>query len=290
MAMPVAALNLVPAAAAVRPPADVKVAPTSPYYTWVEGSVANSLASAGEAVATAESAVESAKALAVRSGGNSIVTSSNGQMTIRSDAGDVITVMPADSHGRRRTVVRSADGAEIAFADANAVPGLAAAFAAPPFPPPPPRPPHTPKSAIDRAIELKAVGVTPEYVASIRSAAPQLRLDHDDIVDMKAVGVTPSFINELARLGYRNVNADDIVDAYAVGVRESYVRDLAAAGYGRLSLDQLTELKAVGVSAGDIERFRRAGYDHIDVEKLTELKALGITPEELRASERYGGP
>jgi hypothetical protein len=271
MAVPVAALNLVPATAAV-PDVASNAALAAPHAVSAAPAAVAAIA-APEAVATAHDVVAMAN-----SSGGTIVTKSDGKLVMKSPSGGVIEVYPVDSRGHRRTVLTSPDGSTIAYADARAIPGLAGAIAASP---------GRHGSAIDRAIEMKAVGVTPEYVASIRSVAPQLRLDHDDIVQLKAVGVTPAFIQELARLGYRNVDADEITGAYAVGVREDYIRSLAAAGYGRISLDELTQLRAVGVTARDVERFRRAGFDHIDIDKLVEMKTLGITPEELRASERY---
>jgi beta-lactamase regulating signal transducer with metallopeptidase domain len=204
-------------------------------------------------VSTAFAAVAPVEPDAVRTAGSTVAVTANGD-----------------------AVIRAADGRTIALSSAAAVP------------PAPPAPPRPQRSAIDRAIAIKAVGATPEYVAAIRAAAPQLRLDDEDIVQLKGVGVTAEFVQELARLGYRAVDADEIAGAYAAGVRSDYVRALAAAGYGRLSLNQLTELKAVGVTAADVERFRRAGFSRIDVDKLVQLKTLGITPEELRASERYG--
>ena len=277
MAVPVAALNLVPAtaaeatgsipaASAPHPAAAVSAAPSAPPAKPV---VPEAIASANELVAMTSA------------NGNMIATKSDGRVVLKGPSGGVIEVYPADSRGRRRTVLTDPGGSVIQYADASAVPGLATAIAVSPRS-------SRHGSAVDRAIEMKAVGITPEYVAAMRSAAPRLRLDQDDIVQLKAVGVTPAFIQELARLGYRKLDADEITGAYAVGVREDYIRSLAAAGYGRISLDELTQLKAVGVTASDVERFRRAGFDHIDVDKLVELKTLGITPEELRASERSG--
>jgi hypothetical protein len=141
-------------------------------------------------------------------------------------------------------------------------------------------------SAIDRAVELKAVGATADYVASIRSVAPQIRLSHDDIVQLAGLGVQPDFIQELARAGYRDLSADQISGAYAVGVRSDYIRGMAAAGFPRISLEQLTEMRAVGITPADVERFRRAGFKHLDVDELVEAKTLGLTPEEIRASQR----
>ena len=103
---------------------------------------------------------------------------------------------------------------------------------------------------IDRAIEMRALGVTPEYVASLRAAAPHLRLDHDDLVEMKAVGVTPDYIQRPGARPLRGLDKDDLVEARALGVRSDYIRAMNAAGYPNLTLDQLVELRAVGVTAG----------------------------------------
>jgi beta-lactamase regulating signal transducer with metallopeptidase domain len=282
MAVPVAALNLVPAQVpAPAEPAKYTEAMTPSYPTTAAGT-ATARAVASAVTAATSVTTDTPADSVIRSANGDTISTVNGRTVIQSRNGSTITVYPPDSNGRRRTVLRSAGGNVVEYADARAVPGVAVALASPPTPPRPP------KSPIDTAIEMKAVGVTPDYVAAIRSAAPQLRLDNDDLVQLKAVGVTPAFVQELARLGYRNLNADDIVGAYAVGVREGYIHDMAAAGYGRLSLDELTQLKAVGVTPADVERFRRAGFDHLDVDQLVQMKTLGIAPEELRASERYG--
>ena len=230
----------------------------------------------------------------VSKNGVTVATAANGATTTRESNGRTVLVDPSgskivvdapDANGRRRAVLTSPSGSVITYADARAVPGLTAAFAGSPLPPMPPVPPNVAqKRAIDRAIEMKAVGVTPEYVAAVKSVLPQLRLTSDDLVELKGAGVTPEFIQELAREGYRNLGADDIAGAYAVGVRPEYIRAMAAVGYPRISLEQLTELRAVGVMPSDVERFRRAGFTHLDVEELVEAKTLGITPEEIKAS------
>jgi len=293
MAVPVAALNLVPASS---PPleSDPKIAQSgSPYYAdpavagapaaSPDGSVAAPLVSVPEAAIIAQGEAGKVVSRTVAPSGATVTTMANGTTIARAPSGATTTVYPPDKHGRRRVVAIAPNGAIAeTYADARAASALATAIAVHPH-----EGSKKQKSAVDRAIEMKAVGVTPEYLAAIRAAAPQLNLDHDGIVQMKAVGVTPRFIQELARLGYRNLDADEIAGAYAVGVREDYVRSLASAGYGRLSMDELTELRAIGVTAADIERFRRAGFKHLDVDKLVELKALGITPEELKASQDF---
>lgn len=209
--------------------------------------------------------------------------SKNGVTVATDPSGARITVYPPNADGLRRVVAVAPSGATaVTYADSRAIPGMAAAIGAPPLPPTPPE--RAQRKAIERAIEMKAIGLTPEYVEAMRSALPQLRLTSDDLVQLKGVGVTPEFIQELAREGYRNVSADEISGAYAVGVRPDYIRAMAAAGYDRIPLEQLTEMRAVGVMPSDVERFRRAGFTHLDVDELVQAKTLGITPEEIRAS------
>jgi hypothetical protein len=216
--------------------------------------------------------------------GQTVTTQPNGRVRMVGPSGGIVDIYPPDANGHRRTVLRGPSGSVVEYADATVVPGLAAAIGGQPIPPLPPRPPRTQHDAIDLAIQLKSVGVTPEYAAAMKSSLPQLRLTGEDLVQLKAVGVTPEFIQELARQGYRGVSADEIVGAYAVGVRADYIRAMAAEGYPRLSLDELTQLRAVGVTPTDVERFRRAGFTHLDVDELVQAKSLGLTPEEMRAS------
>lgn len=135
---------------------------------------------------------------------------------------------------------------------------------------------------IERAIERKVVGATPEYVAAIRAASPRLRaLDHDDIVAFAALGVDPAYIRELAAAGYSDLDPDDIAGARAVGVDAAYVREMAAAGYRGVPLDDLVGMRAVGVTPAEIARFRRAGRGLPSVDQITAIKALGLEPEDI---------
>ncbi|HEY6048338.1 MAG TPA: M56 family metallopeptidase, partial [Sphingomicrobium sp.] len=299
VAAPLAALTVTPAGSAAQKAAAAKL-PASVYYPahevpadlphLIASGVSTSVQTAAAAIApvvakTAAPAITTKDGVTVLAGadGSVVRKTANGKIVLASPSGGVVEIYPPDANGKRRAVLTGTNGAVVQYADAGAIPGLAAAIAAP-TPPTPPLPPSAQKSAIDRAIEMKAVGVTPEYVAAMKSALPQLRLRSEDLVHLRAVGVTPDFIKELAREGYRNVGADDITGAYAVGVRADYIRAMAAAGYSRIPLDDLTAMRAVGVMPSDVERFRRAGFTHLDVDEIVQAKTLGITPEEIRAS------
>ena len=213
----------------------------------------------------------------MRGADGATITKHDGLTVMRGADGATMTIYPPDAQGRSRVVARAADGTTtVSYTNGDEV--------QPPVPPAPPLPPSEQRRAIDRAIEMKSVGVTPEYIAAVKSALPQLNLSSEDLVQFRAVGVSPDFIQELAREGYRDLDADDITGAYAVGVRSDYIRGMAAVGYPRIPLSQLTEMRAVGVMPSDVERFRRAGFTHLNVDDLVQAKTLGLTPEEIRAS------
>jgi beta-lactamase regulating signal transducer with metallopeptidase domain len=200
------------------------------------------------------------------------VKSVNGVITAHSPTGATVTVYPADANGRRKVVARSMTGATaISYADAGEdIPGFARG------------PRRQPKSVIEQAIEMKAVGVTPEYVSAMRAASPALRdTDADDFVGMKAVGVTPQFVRDLAGAGFGNLDADELTEAHAVGVTGAYVRAMRAAGLNG-DLDDFVEMRAVGVTPAYAEQFKKAGYK-ISPDKLVELRAQDIDLDELRA-------
>jgi beta-lactamase regulating signal transducer with metallopeptidase domain len=283
VAAPLAALTLRPAHATEEQAAGKQE--MAPYYPphgvaadlphIIAQGVSTSVSTAMAAVKPVEIVPPTVPVRAVSANG-AVTVNDHGTMVSRSPDGSQVTIYPPDSNGRRRMVARASDGS-VAVSYANARQAAAVAMA---------NAERHRDSAIDRAVELKAVGATPDYVTSIRSVAPEMRLSHDDIVQLAALGVKPDFIQELARAGYRGLSADEISGAYAVGIRSDYIRGMAAAGFPRISIEQLIEMRTVGITPADVERFRRAGFKHLDVDELVEAKTLGLTPEEIRASQR----
>ena len=166
-----------------------------------------------------------------------------------------------------------------------------------PVPPAPPVPPtaaaravgrerHDLDDPIERAIAYKALGVTADYAAAVRAAAPYARIADDDLLGMKAVGIRPDWLREMTRSGYRPADIGDVIGARAVGVSPAYISDLSAAGYPNLPLDDLTSMRAVGVTGGYIRSLRQAGITGLRPDKLVELRAHGINAGDLRQLRR----
>jgi hypothetical protein len=137
------------------------------------------------------------------------------------------------------------------------------------------------KDAIDRAIEMKLMGVSPEYAAAIRGAAPQFRnLDAGELVALKAQRVTPELVRSIVAAGYGNESADTIGEAAVMGVTPDYIREIKAAGFSGLSLDDLTELRTMGVNGAYIKKVRRSGYGKLTAKQLIKLREHGMEAED----------
>ena len=146
------------------------------------------------------------------------------------------------------------------------------------------------KAAVDRAIEMKALGVTPEYISAMRAAAPQLgRLEPSEFSGMKAVGVSPDFARSWSQSGFRNVTAEQLTEARAVGLSGDYVREMMGAGI-RGSFADYVQMRVMGVSPDYVQSLRRSGINIRDPDKLVEMRALGITSHDLKAARPPAPP
>ncbi|MEA2236868.1 MAG: hypothetical protein QOC81_1592 [Thermoanaerobaculia bacterium] len=155
-----------------------------------------------------------------------------------------------------------------------------------------PRPPREPrvrhhigeggKLTIDDLIELRAAGVTPAYIDTMRNAGLG-ELTLDEITQMKAVGVTPDYISELRKSSIKIDGARGVVELRAMGVTGDYITQMRAAGYGDLNTRQLVELRAMGVSSAYVKQLSDAGYKNLSARDLVELKAQGVNPDFIKS-------
>ncbi len=148
---------------------------------------------------------------------------------------------------------------------------------------------HDLDEAIDRAIAAKAVGVTPEYEARIRSALPGVTIDDGELVGLRAVGATPEWLGAMARAGYNVRDVGELTGARAVGINPAYVAELAAVGYRNIPLGELTAMRALGVTPHYIRELKARGVTGLTVDKLMELRAHGISASALRARPPHPG-
>lgn len=280
IAAPLAALTLTPS----KPAASAKIAEglatghaaekSSAYYPGTDApadlphiiaqGVSTSVASAVAAIHPTVATGPNSDDFEALSPSGAWVRSTNGTVVSRASNGATVTVYPPDPQGRRKVVARAANGATaVSYADSDEdIPGAVSA----PF--------HRKDEALQNAIAMKVVGMTPDYVAAMRASAPELRdADADDLLGMKAVGVTPAYVHDIAAAGIRDFDPGDIAGARAVGVDAGYIREMRAAGFGDADLSDLTGARAVGVTGEYVRQMRLAGYDG-DLSDFIALRAV----------------
>jgi beta-lactamase regulating signal transducer with metallopeptidase domain len=143
----------------------------------------------------------------------------------------------------------------------------------------------TGKLTVDELIQLRAVGVTPEYIHQIRALFPQATLR--SITQMRAVGVTPEYISEIRKAGFDVKTAHEIQSLSALGVTADYIRSMRDAGVDVKTAHDLTSLRATGVTPELVRQLAAAGYPNLSVHELTRLAAMGIDGDFIRDMEKY---
>ncbi|HEX2811377.1 MAG TPA: M56 family metallopeptidase [Sphingopyxis sp.] len=132
----------------------------------------------------------------------------------------------------------------------------------------------------DQLVGMRAVGVTPEYVAKMREHGGSM--DPDDIIAAKAVGVDPAYIRAMRGV-FPGASMDDLIGASALHIEPGYAREMKGE-FGSLSIDDLTALRAMGVTGDYIRKMRGAGYALKSPDDAVELRATGMTRGVMRKS------
>ncbi len=141
------------------------------------------------------------------------------------------------------------------------------------------------KLTVDELIQLRAVGVTPEYISQMRSVFPDLTLR--SIVQMRAIGVTPDYVSEMRKAGFEIKNARDIQTLSAVGVTGEWLRSMRDAGVDIKTAREASSLRAVGVTPELVRQLNAAGYSKLSVHELVRLAAAGVDGDFIRDMEKY---
>jgi beta-lactamase regulating signal transducer with metallopeptidase domain len=141
----------------------------------------------------------------------------------------------------------------------------------------------TDRDIVDRIIELKASGVTLEYVQAMRAAAPSLRsVDPSELVGLHAVGATPEWTRAMVSVGFRDFDLQRLTSARAVGLTGEYARGMAAAGIPP-DIDDYIQLRAVGVPVSYVQAMRRAGVSVGNADRMVEMYTMGVKPSDVTA-------
>jgi len=139
--------------------------------------------------------------------------------------------------------------------------------------------------SIDELIGLRAVGVTPEYIDSMRTLFPNLTVRQ--VSNLKALGVTGTFVQEMRDAGLAIDSASTASNLKAVGVTGEYVREMRAAGVKIDSAKQASSMKAVGVTVTFVKQLAAAGYTNLSASELSRMAAVGVDEDFIREMQKY---
>ncbi|HEV7239751.1 MAG TPA: M56 family metallopeptidase [Thermoanaerobaculia bacterium] len=142
------------------------------------------------------------------------------------------------------------------------------------------------KLTVDELISLRASGVTPEYVNTMRGFFPGLTLRQ--VTSLSAMGVNAAFIKEMRDSGFDVKTAREATSLKAVGVTPEYVKDMRAAGFQITSARDASSMAAVGVTPEYVREMRAAGFEIKTAKDATSMKAVGVTPEYVQQMRAAG--
>ena len=138
---------------------------------------------------------------------------------------------------------------------------------------------------VDELINLKAVGVTPEYIDSMRAVFGELTVGQ--VTNLRALGVSADYIKEMRAAGLTVDSARTASGLRALGVTADYVRALRAAGVDVKTSKEAQNLKATGVTVEFVRKLAEAGYTNLSVKELTRMSAVGIDEDFIRDMAKY---
>ena len=122
-------------------------------------------------------------------------------------------------------------------------------------------------------VGMRAVGVTPEYVETVRENGGSLNAD--DIISAKASGIDPAYIRQMRGI-IPGADFDDLVGARHVGVNAAFARDMKS-HFPDIGIDDLIALKAMGVDCDFVTDMQKSGVRMRSADEAIELRAMGAS-------------
>ncbi len=123
----------------------------------------------------------------------------------------------------------------------------------------------------EQLVSMRAVGVTPEYVAEMREHGGSLNAD--ELISAKASGIDPAYVRQMRGV-IPGADFDELVGARHVGVNAAFARDMKA-HFPDVGIDDLIALKAMGVDCDFVTDMQKSGVKMRDADDAIELRATG---------------
>jgi bla regulator protein blaR1 len=101
----------------------------------------------------------------------------------------------------------------------------------------------------------------------------------DKLIECKEHGVTPEFVESFQKMGYTTISLDEAIQLVDHGVNTEFIRELGEKGYAHVSLEKAIQLRDHGVTIEFLNKIGELGFPNIPLEKAIELVDHGVTPD-----------
>ena len=164
---------------------------------------------------------------------------------------------------------------------------------------------------IDDVVQLRALGVTPEYVKDLTAAGVRTSRQ---ILSFKAQGLDAAYVKDMHAAGL-DISAPQLLALRSQGINAAYVRDIHAAwpdagaahvialnargvtpdyiknvraAWPDISLNDMVSMSTLGIAAADAAEYRKSGLGDLSVRQIFSFKTTGVTPEFVKALKAAG--
>jgi hypothetical protein len=137
----------------------------------------------------------------------------------------------------------------------------------------------------DQLFSLAVVDLSLAYIRSMRAVFPEASLR--EYRKARAVGVTPEYVASMRQSGFEITSLNDAAKLSAVNVTPEYIQSLRAAGVQVTSAREATRLRAVNVTAEFIAQLADAGYKNLSTRDLIRMASVGVDGRFIRDMSKY---
>jgi predicted metal-dependent phosphotriesterase family hydrolase len=124
---------------------------------------------------------------------------------------------------------------------------------------------------------MKSLGVTPEYLASLKQSGLGPKDLHESI-SMKALGITPEYAAATKQAGFSNLDARELVALKAQGMTPEHAKWLKQQ-FPQATPEEMQRAAVFHIDDKFIAQAKSHGFDDKDLDKLVRLKISGLLDE-----------
>ncbi len=139
---------------------------------------------------------------------------------------------------------------------------------------------------LDHFINMKTMGVTPEYAKSMAQVGLGKPTDHQ-LIALKMHGVTPEYIAQLKASGMKADNFQDVISYRMFKVTPEYIASMKAAGFGDIPSNKLIQLRIQNVTP-ELAKAAKEQFPDITVDQLVQLQIFHINGPFIAEAKRLG--